>query len=133
MSVDYGFTATANEASPRTMLVMQAGRSKAIMARIVQGKGRADPSAVGWATDQLRRLGVGRCILLADGEPAQRAFVKDVVDEVCRTSAIGVAPAHTRTRPSSERSRGEGRSGSEGPGPGHDERLVQAHWHRRGH
>ena len=56
VSVDYGFIATADEASPMTVLVMHAGRSKAIMARIVQGKGRADPSAVGWAIDQLRRL-----------------------------------------------------------------------------
>ncbi len=45
--------------------------------------------------DQLRRLGIGRCVLQADGEPAQRAFVKDVIEEVCRTSATGVASAHT--------------------------------------
>ncbi len=65
------------------------------MARCVLGKGRADPNANSWTVDQLRRLGVGRCVLQADGEPAQRAFAKDVIDEVCRSSAIGVPPAHT--------------------------------------
>ena len=95
VSVDYGFISMRDETEPRTVLVMQASRSKAIMAKIVAGKGRADPGAVAWVIDQIRRLGVGRCILQADGEPAQRAFVKDVIDEVCRTSNIGVAPAHT--------------------------------------
>ncbi len=95
ISVDYRFISTGGETEPRTVLVKQASRSKAIMAKIAAGKGCADPGAVGWVIDQIRRLGVGRCILQADCEPAQRAFVKDVIDEVCRTSNIGVAPAHT--------------------------------------
>jgi hypothetical protein len=37
VSVDHGFIVTADEASPRTVLVMHAGRSKAIMASIVHG------------------------------------------------------------------------------------------------
>ena len=38
---------------------------------------------------------MGQCVLQADGEPAQRAFVKDVIDEACRVSPLGVASAHT--------------------------------------
>ena len=76
-------------------MVVKAAGSKAIMARCVIGKGQAEPPAVGWLVDQLRRLGLGRCILQADGEPAQRAFIKDVIEEVCRTSATGVTAAHT--------------------------------------
>ena len=96
ISVDYGFMSTGDEAdSNRTLLVMHASRSKAIFARVVAGKGRQDPGAVGWLIDQVRRLGVGRCVLQADGEPAQRAFVRDVIEEACRTSTVGIAPAHT--------------------------------------
>ena len=94
VSVDYGFV-SAPEEEQRTILVVKVSGSKVVMARCVKGKGRADPHAVGWMVDQLRRLGLGRCILQADGEPAQRAFVKDVIEEVCRTSSMGVASAHT--------------------------------------
>ena len=31
----------------------------------------------------------------ADGEPAQRGFVNDVIEEACRASTIGVAKAHS--------------------------------------
>jgi hypothetical protein len=79
----------------RTILVVKVEGCKAVMAKCVKGKGRADPLAVGWLVDQLRRLGLGRCVLQADGEPAQRTFVKDVIDEAARTSALGVAAAHT--------------------------------------
>ena len=95
VSVDYGFISAAGVDEQRTILVLKASGSKTVMARVVQGKGRADPFAVSWVIEQLRRLGVGRCVLQADGEPAQRTFVKDVVEEVCRTSDIGVAPAHS--------------------------------------
>ena len=93
VSVDYGFVADGEQA--RTILVAKVAGSKVIMARCVKGKGRADPHAVGWLVEQLRRLGIGRCVLQADGEPAQKAFVKDVIEEVCRTSTTGVASTHT--------------------------------------
>jgi hypothetical protein len=103
VSVDYGFVsekaATADDPErivQRTILVVKVAGCRAVMARCVKGKGRADPFAVSWLVDQLRRLGLGRCVLQADGEPAQRTFVKDVIDEVARTSALGVAAAHTR-------------------------------------
>jgi hypothetical protein len=102
VSVDYGFVSEkANDADDperivqRTILVVKVEGCKAVMAKCVKGKGRADPLAVGWLVDQLRRLGLGRCVLQADGEPAQRTFVKDVIDEAARTSALGVAAAHT--------------------------------------
>jgi hypothetical protein len=102
VSVDYGFVTerAATEADPermvqRTILVVKVSGCKAIMAKCVRGKGRADPLAASWLVDQLRRLGLGRCVLQADGEPAQRTFVKDVLEEAARTSAIGVAAAHT--------------------------------------
>jgi hypothetical protein len=63
----------------------------------VSSTARAEPTrvqSVGTLTSS-GNMGVGRCILQADAEPAQRALLKNVVDEVCRTSAIGVAPAHT--------------------------------------
>ena len=64
ISVDYGFMSTGDEAdSNRALLVMHTSRSKAIFARVVAGKGRQDPGAVGWLIDQVRRLGVGRCVL----------------------------------------------------------------------
>ena len=71
ISVDYGFMSTGDEAdSHRTLLVMHASGSKAIFAKVVAGNGRQDPGAVKWLIDQVRRLGVGRCVLQADGEPA---------------------------------------------------------------
>jgi hypothetical protein len=45
--------------------------------------------------EQLRRLGVGRCVLQADGEPATRALVTDVIEEACASSELGVAGAHS--------------------------------------
>ena len=96
ISVDYGFMSTGDdENESRTLLVMHASRSKAVMARVVAGKGRQDPSAVAWIIEQVRRLGVGRCVLQADGEPAQRTFIKEVVDEACRTNAA-VWPSSAR-------------------------------------
>ncbi len=84
VSADYRFISAGGEAVPRrTLLIMQASRSKAVMAKVVVGKGRVDPGSVGWSIDQIKRPAVGRCILQADGEPAQRAFVKDVIEEVC--------------------------------------------------
>ena len=48
-----------------------------------------------WLVAQLRRLGLGKCVLQADGEPAQRAFIKDVIEEANRVSGLGVAGAHS--------------------------------------
>ena len=76
-----------------------------------------------WAIDQIRRLGIGRCILQADGEPAQRTFVKDVIDEVCRTSAVGVAPAHTPAHDHQANGAVESDQECEGPRQDHDERA----------
>ena len=58
---------------------MKARPSGAVIARVVRGKGRLDPTAVQWAVAQLRRLGLGRCILQADGEPSQRVFTHDII------------------------------------------------------
>ena len=85
VSVDYGFISTPGEDAPRTILVVKVSGCKAVMARCVKGKGRVDPHAVGWLVDQLRRLGQGKCVLQADGEPAQRTFLKDVLGEVAST------------------------------------------------
>jgi hypothetical protein len=97
VSVDYGFISekVGDAEVQRTILVMKVGGYKVVMARCVQGKGRADPHAVGWLVDQLRRLGISRCVLQADGEPAQRTFVKDVLEETARTTSLGIASAHT--------------------------------------
>ena len=96
VSVDYGFMSTTGEADPnRTLLIVHASRSKTVFAVVVTGKGRQDPKAVGWLVEQIRRLGVGQCVLQADGEIAQRTFVKDVIEEACRVSAVGIAPAHS--------------------------------------
>ena len=97
VSVDYGFVSERVDEHDvqRTILVVKVEGCKAVLAKCVQGKGRADPHAVGWLVDQLRRLGLSRCILQADGEPAQRAFVKDVIEETARTTALGIASAHT--------------------------------------
>ena len=100
VSVDYGFVgerAGDDEEvdAKRTILVMKVEGCGAVMARCVKGKGRADPFAVKWLLDQLRRLGLGRVVLQADGEPAQRSYVKDVIEEAARTSSLGIAAAHT--------------------------------------
>lgn len=97
VSVDYGFV-TADDGGDdqqRVILVVKVSGSKVIMARCVRGKGRADPHAVSWLVEQLRRLGIGRCVLQADGEPAQRTLVREVIEEACRTSDIGVAAQHS--------------------------------------
>ena len=60
VSVDYGFVTEGDET--KTVLVVKAAGCKAIMARCVRGKGRADPLAASWLVDQLRRLGLGRCV-----------------------------------------------------------------------
>lgn len=95
VSVDYGFITAPGEEGSRTLLVARVDRTGAVMARCVAGKGRQDPKAASWLVEQLRRLGLGRCVLQADGEPAQRAFVREVVEEACRSSDLGVAVAHT--------------------------------------
>jgi hypothetical protein len=100
VSVDYGVVGerTADEAeddAKRTILVVKVEGCGAIMARCVKGKGRADPFAVKWLLDQLRRLGLGQVVLQADGEPAQRGYIKDVIEEAARASALGIAAAHT--------------------------------------
>ena len=79
----------------RNLLVLKARPSGVVAATCFTGKGRADPSAIRWLVEQLQRLGLGRCILQADGEPAQRAFFWDVIDEVARTTPLGVAAAHS--------------------------------------
>ena len=94
VSVDYGFIAAEGQET-LTILVVKVSGVKAVMARTVKGKGRADPQAAKWLVEQLRRLGLGRCVLQADGEPAQRGFIKDVVEEACIVSNIGVAGAHS--------------------------------------
>ena len=43
---------------------------------------------------QLRRLGLARCVMQADGEPAQRTFIKDIIEEAGRVGSTGVAQAH---------------------------------------
>ena len=92
VSVDYGFVGerTGDDAeadAKRTILVVKVEGCGAIMARCVKGKGRADPFAVKWLLDQLRRLGLGQVVLQADGEPAQRSYIKDVIEEAARTSS----------------------------------------------
>jgi hypothetical protein len=95
VSVDYGFISSDDGEDTRAILVLKVSGTKVVSAKCVSGKGRVDPFAVGWLVDELRRLGLGRCILQADGEPAQRTFVRDVIDEVSRVSTIGVAAAHS--------------------------------------
>jgi hypothetical protein len=79
----------------RTILFMKVEGCGAVIARCVKGKGGAGPFAVKWLLDQLRRLGLGRVVLQGVGEPAQRSYVKDVIEEVTRTSSLGIAAAHT--------------------------------------
>jgi hypothetical protein len=95
VSVDYGFITSDDGTETRTLLVMKVSGCKVIAAKCVRGKGRADPHATSWLVEQLRRLGLGKFSLQADGEPAQRTFVKDVIEEACRVSNIGVAGAHS--------------------------------------
>ena len=96
VSVDYCFLkAEEGDAVTRTVLVLHARPSKAVAATCVQGKGREDPHAVPWLVGQLRRLGLGRCVLQADGEPVQRVFIKDVIEAAAATSNLGIAAAHS--------------------------------------
>lgn len=131
VSVDYGFVSERGpddqEADARrTILVVKVEGCGAVMARCVRGKGRADPQAVGWLLDQQRRLGIGRCILQADGEPAQRSYAKDVIEEAARSGSLGIASAHAPARPPGERWRREGRPRPQGPGQGDEVRLGPA-------
>ncbi len=95
VSLDYGFMAREGEDGQRTILVLKARPEKVVASRCVIGKGRADPTAVPWVLEQLRRLGLGRCVLQADGELATRSFVKDIIEGVCSESTMGVAAAHS--------------------------------------
>ena len=94
-SIDYGFAKLDGEETNRITLVFKATPSGMVGARCVTAKGREDPSAASWVVEQLRRLGVGKCVLQADGESATRAMVKDVIEEACASSALGVAGAHS--------------------------------------
>lgn len=62
------------------------GRARCVSGRAGHG---------GWHVDQLRRLGLGRCVLQAGGEPAQRGYAKDISEAAARSSASGIAAAHT--------------------------------------
>ena len=95
VSVDYGFISSDDGEPTRAILVLKVSGSKVVAARCVSGKGRADPFAVGWLVEELRRLGLGKCVLQADGEPAQRTFVRDVIEEVAKLSTLGVAVSHS--------------------------------------
>jgi hypothetical protein len=95
VSLDYGFLTDAQGGAIRTVLVLKARPSGMIAARIVDGKGRADGGAAAWVVDQLRRLGENRCVLQADGEPAQRTFIREVIEEAVNLTKIGVASAHS--------------------------------------
>ena len=86
-SVDYGFIKLDGEETNRITLVSKATPSGMVGAWCMTAKGREDPSAASWVVEQLRRLGVGKCVLQADGEPATRAMVKDVIEEACASSA----------------------------------------------
>ena len=94
-STTYGFVKLDGEETIRIILVFKATPGGMVGARCVTAKGREDPSAASWVVEQLRRLGVGKRMLQADGEPATRAMVKDVIGEVCASSALGVAGAHS--------------------------------------
>ncbi len=76
-------------------MVVKVGGGKTVLVECRESKGRADARAVGWLGDELSRLGISRCILQAESEPAQRTFVKDVIEETARTTALGIASAHT--------------------------------------
>lgn len=61
---------------------------------MVRGKGRAGATAGGWMVDRLFRVGLSQCVLQADGELANRAFVKDMLEEAANAMRLGVARAH---------------------------------------
>ena len=94
VSVDYGFI-KLEDTEPRTVLVLKVSGKGPVMARCVTGKGREDPTAIPWIVAGLRRLGLGRCLLQADGEPAMRLLVREVIEEACRATALGIASAHS--------------------------------------
>lgn len=99
ISVDYGFVSERGdryqcEAAQRAILVVKVDGCGVVMAKCVTGKGRADPLAVGWLVDQLRRSGLGRCVPQADGESAQRGYIKDVIEEAARSTTLDVVAAH---------------------------------------
>ena len=96
ISVDYCFLRVEEgDGVSRTALVLHAKPNRLVAATCVQGKGREDPEAVTWLIAQLRRLGLGRCVLQADGEPAQRGFVKDVIEAAVVVTNLGVAGAQS--------------------------------------
>ena len=76
------------EEEQRTILVLKTRPAGVVAATCVAGKGRADPRAPTWLIDQLMRLGVGQVILQADGEQAQRTYLKDVIEEAAKQSNI---------------------------------------------
>ena len=102
-SIDYGFIKLDGEETNRVILVFKASPSGMVSARCVTAKGREDPSAAPWVVEQLRRLGADKRVLQADGEPATRALVKDVIEEACASSALGVAGAFPCARPPGQR------------------------------
>ena len=61
----------------------------------VVGKGREDLEPAPWVVFQLRRRGLGRCISQADGEPAGRRFVKDIIEVAAAVINLGFADAHS--------------------------------------
>ena len=95
VSVDYAFMSLNDEEESRTILLLKAQPSKIVAARCTTGKGRADPEAVPWMIEQLRRPGLARCVMQADGEPAQRTFIKDIIEGAGRVGSTGVAQAHS--------------------------------------
>ena len=56
-----------------------------------------DLEAVPWVASQLRRLGVGRCFLQADGEPTRWRFVRDVAETIAAVSNLGVVATERGT------------------------------------
>ena len=94
VSVDYGFMKLDGEETPRILLVLKAKPSRVVAARCVTAKGREDPTAAAWLVANLQRLGLGRCVLQADGEPATRALVKEVIEQACSIGNLGVSGVH---------------------------------------
>ena len=94
-SIDYGSIKLADEDGGRTVIIYKAKPKGAVGAKCVAAKGREDPRTTPWIVEQLRRGGAGRCVLQSDGEPATRAVVRDVIEEACATSSLGVACAHS--------------------------------------
>ena len=54
-------------------------------------KGLEDPTTVQRVTTAIHELGYRQLLIKADGEPAQRACVRDVIEEACRASTVGEA------------------------------------------